>query len=390
MQQPLERQSQASATAGLLHSKQLVLCVGCGGVGKTTTAAALAVAAAYLGRKAAVITVDPAQRLRTALGLDRLSHTPHAVWLARNHGTFDALSLDTKRMFDELVERFAPNPETAQRIFANRLYRELSNELAGSAEYMAMERLYDLLKQRVYDIVIVDTPPSAHIQDLLAAPNRLLSLLASRAVRILQRPTSLVEGASSRAAQAALRTLLRALERWSGLPLLKDLSDFVSGFESMLAGFAHRARDIAHLLRAPTTAFVLVTTPEPRTLNIAREFAGELANGGYPLAGVVANRVHLFSGKATARARTAGSLARRLEQNYRALLARSERDQRLLGELLRDTGLPLLAIVPVQPTPPASLDTLEDIAAHLLAPAAHDMKEAEGTRSRDQRGASTS
>ncbi|MCX8073155.1 MAG: AAA family ATPase [Candidatus Binatia bacterium] len=356
-----------SSLAALLRSKRLIICVGCGGVGKTTTAAALALSSAELGRRAAVITVDPAKRLKSALGLDTLSHEPHRVKVNGGRVAFDALALDTKRMFDQLVERLAPDQATAERIFANRLYRELSNELAGSAEYMAMEKLHDLVCSGAYETLIVDTPPSAHIHDLLAAPNRLLTLLASRAVRLLQAPSRLVEGATSRTARFALRTLLEALQRWSGLPLLKDLADFVNAFESMLASFANRAEVTAGLLRDAGTVFLLVTTPEPHTMSLGQAFLDELRAGGYPVAGIVANRVHMFASQTLPESVGPDPFTRRLWQNYRALAARSQRDAEELARLVKKAGLPILARVPVQATPPCSLSGLAQVAEHLLA-----------------------
>ncbi len=350
----------------LLRSKQLIICVGCGGVGKTTTAAALAVSAALLGRKAAVLTVDPAQRLKTALGLDHLSHEPHRIVVNGSARWFDALALDTKRMFDELVERFAPGPDIAQRIFTNRLYRELSNELAGSAEYMAMEKLHDLVWGAAYDVLVVDTPPSAHIRDLLAAPNRLLTLLASRAVRLLQTPGVLVETAPSRTARYFFRVLLEALQRWSGLPLLKDLADFIGGFEPMLQRFADRAERTSRLLRAEHTAFLLVTTPEPPTLAVARELATELRAGGYPIAGIIANRVHCFTKQERLKPQTNDPFLRRLWNNYAVLAERSARDVQALWALAQHVDLPVLATVPMQPSPPTSIPALRAMARHLV------------------------
>ncbi len=352
--------------ADLLTEKTLVLCVGCGGVGKTTTAAAFAVAGAQAGRRTAVLTVDPAQRLKTALGLEGLSHEPRRVHIAGAKRSFDALALDTKRMFDALVERFAPDAETAQRIFANRLYQELSNELAGSAEYMAMETLYDLSHRGRYDLLIVDTPPSAHVHDLLAAPNRLLTLLASRAVRFLQSPTSLLQTTTSAPARMALRTLLQALERWSGLPLLRDLSEFVGGFESMLAGFAQRAEHIDKLLHHPTTAFVVVTSGQPRTIALAEAMVNDLREGGYPVAGVVANRVHAFRQMARTSHEPTDPISTKLWANYQDLAARSAHEHTVLTEFVQRIRLPLLATIPVQAVPPTSIAGLENLAAVLL------------------------
>ena len=181
-------------------------------------AAALGVAGALRRRRTAVITVDPAQRLKDTLGLERLSTQPHAVPLGRANGHLDALAIDTKRTFDALIARVAPSVEIANRIFANRLYQELSNELGGSTEYMAMEKLHELLHHEPYELVVVDTPPSTHARDLLTAPLRLLDLLASSAVRILKAPTSLLSGSESGFARVTLRAILKALQRWTGMP----------------------------------------------------------------------------------------------------------------------------------------------------------------------------
>ena len=352
-----------------LLRKRLVICVGAGGVGKTTTAAALAVAGALHQRRAAVITVDPARRLKDALGLDGLSTEPHAV-AVDSSAHFDALALDTKRTFDALIERFAPTPAVSARILANRLYQELSNELAGSAEYMAMEKLHELLHLRRYQVLIVDTPPSAHARDLLAAPNRLTNLLASRAVSLLQTPASLLAGTPSTVARVALSTLLKALRRWTGLDLLHDLADFAAAFEDMVEGFHTRAAEVSRLLRAPTTAFVLVTTPEPHTVETAITFHRELVEGGYPVAGIVANRVLAFP-PLDAADRTATEwdeqLRAKLLRNYGELHELSRRDRRALRRLQAQTRAPLLAAVPAVAAAPTSLAGLKRF-ARFLAP----------------------
>lgn len=351
---------------GLLR-KRLIVCVGCGGVGKTTTGAALALAGARLGRRAAVITVDPARRLKDALGLDGLSVEPHRVSVdATAH--FDALALDTKRAFDALVHRFASSPAAAERILANRMYQELSNELAGSAEYMAMEKLHELVHVHRYQLVIVDTPPSAHARDLLAAPNRLVNLLASRAVSLLQAPASLLSGAST-AGRLTLSALLKALQRWTGFDLLQDLADFVSGFEHMIEGFSLRAEEVNSMLHAPTTAFVLITTPEPHTVETTIEFHRELTAAGFPVAGIIANRVLAFPPLSDPEGATMAweePLRGKLLRNYTELHELSRRDRRALSRLHAETQAPLLAAVPAVTDAPTSLAGLERFAQLLL------------------------
>lgn len=352
----------------LLH-KRLVVCVGCGGVGKTTTAAALALAGALHERRAAVITVDPARRLKDALGLDGLSIDPHRVTVD-SAAHFDALALDVKPAFDALIQRFAPSPAIAARILANRLYQELSTGLAGSAEYMAMEKLHELLHLRRYDVLVVDTPPSTHARDLLAAPNRLMNLLASRAVSLLQAPSGLLSVSDSRIGRLALSTLLKALQRWTGLDLLRDLADFAASFEQMIEGFSTRAQEVSRLLRAPSTAFVLVTTPEAHTVETTIGFHQELLDGGFPVAGIIANRVLAFPRLREPDAAMGGwdaPLRKKLLQSYAELHQLSRRDRHALQRLHATTRAPLLAVVPAVTEAPTSVAGLQRF-AELLVP----------------------
>ena len=352
-----------------LLRKRLIICVGSGGVGKTTTAAALAFAGAMHGRECAVITVDPARRLKDALGLEGLSIEPHCV-AVDSVGHFDALALDAKRTFDALIQRFAPSPAVAARILTNRLYQELSNELAGSAEYMAMEKLHELLHLDRYQLVIVDTPPSAHARDLLAAPNRLTNLLTSRAVSLLQAPANLLSGVSSGVGRLTLSALLKALQRWTGLDLLRDLAEFVASFEDMIEGFQTRAEEVSRLLRAPSTAFVLVTTLEPHTVETTIGFHRELTAGGFPVVGIIANRVLAFPRLRDLDAAAAvygEALSGKLLRNYADLHTLSQRDRGALQRLHAETHAPLLAAVPAVTTAPTSLTGLQRF-AELLVP----------------------
>lgn len=354
-------------TGGMLNDKRLIVTVGAGGVGKTTTSAALALAAALRGRRVAVITVDPARRLRDALGLDDLSVDPRPV--VGDGFRFEALALDTKRTFDGLVERFAPSPAVAQRIFANRIYDELSRELAGSAEYMAMEKLHELVHTGAYDLVIVDTPPSASARDLLAAPTRLSNLLASRAVSILQAPASLLSLSSSSFGRATLATLLKALQRWTGLQLLDDLADFTGAFEGMLEGFSRRAEEIAALLRSDATSFVLVTSTEASTVDTAIAFHRDLVSEEFPVAGVIANRVLAFAAPdadSASAQRWPEPMRGKLLRNQAELHALAMRDQASLEHLQSVTGLRLLAAVPQSTEAPATLAALRRFADQLV------------------------
>jgi anion-transporting ArsA/GET3 family ATPase len=352
-----------------LLKHRLVVCVGSGGVGKTTTAAALGVAAARAGRATAVITFDPARRLKDALGLTELSAQPQRVPLPGLDAPLDALALDTKHTFDALIERVAPNRDVSQRIFANRIYQEVSNGLGGSAEYMAMEKLHELLHLGTYDLVIVDTPPGAHARDLLGAPLRITELLASSAARILKRPASILARPEPGIASTALRLGLKTLEHWSGIEVLKDLSSFVTDFEHLIDGFRSRAEDIERELRDRSASFVLVTTPETDTVAATVEFHHELKNARFPIAGVVVNRVHQFPPlPESSGAKYPAALRHKLSANYLDFTALSHRDAAALDQLRKKTALPVLAVLPVLEVRPASLEGLLSFAKQLTEP----------------------
>ena len=351
-----------SALAALLRQR-LIVCVGAGGVGKTTTAAALAAAAALRGRATVVITVDPSRRLKDALGLTELSSEPQALALGDGAARLDALALDTKRTFDRLIERVAPRPDVAQRILANRLYQELSSELGGSTEYMAMERLHELLQDARYELIVVDTPPSADVRALLEAPLRMTELLASQAVDFLKSPAAIITGQESSLMRMTLGAVLKALERWTGLTLLRELSDFVSGFEHLVDGFRARAQAIEQALRAPDASFAIIATPEPNTLSATLAFDRELGAGNYPVAGIIANRVYDFPPLLRGAGRQIPAPLRdKLTANYADFAALGARDRAALETLRAEASVPLLAALPVLEEAPTSLTALRRVA----------------------------
>ena len=361
----------------LLDSKKILLCVGGGGVGKTTVSASIALAAALRGRRVAVLTIDPAKRLKDALNLPDLGNRPRLVSLAglggRPNGELTAMMLDAKRTFDELVARFAPTLDAAERILSNRLYQFVSGRLAGSQEYMALEKLYEIATANDFDLLVVDTPPTHHALDFLDAPRRMIDLLSSRAISILQRPSLMLFGAGSRLAQAALDTILRALERFTGVTLLAEVADFLAGFEGMLGGFRDRADAVRRLLRDPGTAAVMVTSAEPLTVGEAVAFYRELEAAGLTLGGVVLNRTvptELLARRGRRRAVPIPPLLLpKLREARRELDLLADRDRRMFAEL-RESVAPLVPVVPV----PAfahdvrSVEDLRDIAALLVEP----------------------
>ena len=271
----------------LAESWPIVVCCGPGGVGKTTVSASFALEAARRGRRACVVTVDPARRLADALGVESLANTPALVpgdWPGELH----ALMLDARGTFDDLVERYARTAEQARAIQSNRLYQNLSGVLSGTQEYMAMEKLFELTGSGDYDLVVVDTPPTRNALDLLDAPRRLTQFLENRLFRALMTPTRLY----LRAVNVATQALLRTISRVAGAEIVQDAVAFFQAFQGMEAGFHDRASAVRELLADPRTAYVVVTSPRPDALEEASYFEERLAERGVGAAGLVVNRVH--------------------------------------------------------------------------------------------------
>jgi anion-transporting ArsA/GET3 family ATPase len=280
----------------LVDSRHIVVCCGTGGVGKTTTAATLAIEGARRGRDAVVVTIDPAKRLANTLGLEHLSNTPHEIPRSRWHGDHDravhgrlhALMLDTKSTFDQLVGEYAATEEQADRILGNRFYRNIAGALSGTQEYMAMEKLYELHSSGTFELIVVDTPPTRHALDFLDAPRRLTRLLDNRVFRLLMAPTRPAFRVTSAAAQAFVRTVARVV----GREVIDDVIAFFRAFEGMEAGFRDRADQVNALLAAPETAFVLITTPRRDAVEEGVYFADRLVEHGMAVEALVVNRVH--------------------------------------------------------------------------------------------------
>ncbi len=271
----------------LVRDQEVIVCTGSGGVGKTTTAAVMALHAAELGRKACVVTIDPAKRLADALGLEALSNSPTRIdgpW----PGELWALMLDTKSTFDDLVVTNAQTPEQADGILQNRFYRNISGALSGTQEYMAMEKLYALHESTDFELVVVDTPPTRNALDFLEAPKRLTRFLDHRLYRVLMAPTRGVARAVNVAAQAFLRTVSKVV----GGDVVRDAIAFFSAFDGMEMGFRDRAAATLALLSDEVTAFVLVAAPRGDVVEEATYFAARLAEADIPVRALVVNRMH--------------------------------------------------------------------------------------------------
>ncbi|MGI8774709.1 MAG: ArsA family ATPase, partial [Actinomycetota bacterium] len=263
----------------IIATKQIVVCAGSGGVGKTTAAAALALQAALEGKKAAVLTIDPARRLASSLGLKELSNEPTKVHKRKftsagldPKGELWAMMLDTKTTFDEVVLQYAPSPEQAQRIINNRFYRSISSRLSGTQEYMAMEKLYELHGSGEYDLIVIDTPPTRHALDFLDAPKRLTDFFESRVLRWFLIPYMKAGGGIFKVANVAAMTFLKLVKRIVGTEVLEDTAEFFGNLEGMYDGFKQRARDVAHLLQSKETAFVVITSPASESVTEATFF----------------------------------------------------------------------------------------------------------------------
>jgi anion-transporting ArsA/GET3 family ATPase len=282
----------------VLMERRILVCVGSGGVGKTTTAATLALAAARRGKNTLVLTIDPARRLANSLGLQSLGHQVQEVDRALVHahapsknGSLHAMMLDQKQAFDEVVARHAKDPAAVQRILANPVYAQISGSLAGAQEYAAMAKLHDFDRSGVYDLIIVDTPPTAHALDFLDAPRKLSEAIDSPAIEWFRKLQG--EGGSRWSFVGKTGSfVLKRLAKFVGSKFIDDLGVFFTEFNDILGGFRQRAEETFALLRQPRVGFLLVASPEPMAVREALAFHARLVQAGMPCVGFVVNKVH--------------------------------------------------------------------------------------------------
>ncbi len=314
--------------AAQLKRKHVCVVAGSGGVGKTSTSAAIALGMASRGLKVAVLTIDPAKRLADSLGLSDLDTDLRRIdnSLFEKHGLemkgeLYAAMLDAKRTFDSLIERHAPDAATQQRILDNRIYQELSNAVAGSQEYMAMEKLLELHETSGCDLLILDTPPSRNAVDFLDAPSKLASFIEGRSLRVFLSPGRF----GLRIAGRGGGVLFSALKRITGVDLLGDLSEFFQNFSDLASGFSERARRVEELLASPRSTFMLVCSPENEPVDEAIFFRRKLREENLPFGGAIVNKVR----PEWHRARK--NLDESLDPELRARLLENYERQRLLG-----------------------------------------------------------
>jgi anion-transporting ArsA/GET3 family ATPase len=320
--------------------RELLVTVGTGGVGKTTLAAALGLAAARSGRRTLVITIDPARRLADALGLARLDHEPRELPPSHQQraglsgtGRLFAMMLDTRRAFDELAARLVPDPARLARVRANAIYRNLTDALSGSREYSALEKLHELRSSGRWDLIAVDTPPADHALEFLDAPRRLAGFLESGIMRALLQPESRAGRLGLRALRGGTELALRAVQRVTGSDLPAALADFLGVVEKPLAEVERRASEMQRLLRSPAAAFVLVAGPETQQVARARELWARLQAEQIELAGAVINRVRVWPG-GSAPAPISETERERLLRELAASLSRSGLGPGAAAELL--------------------------------------------------------
>ncbi|MEV7554196.1 ArsA family ATPase [Amycolatopsis sp. NPDC089917] len=356
---------------------RVIVCCGSGGVGKTTTAAALALRAAERGRQTVVLTIDPARRLAQALGLRELGNHPKQVQVEgfEPKGELWAMMLDMRRTFDDMV-RVHAGPERAEQLLQNPFYQTISTSFSGTQEYMAMEKLGQLAATDEWDLIIVDTPPSRSALDFLDAPTRLSSALDGRMIRLLTGPAKAGGWGLRKVVNAGFSMFAKAVSTIIGGQLLTDASAFMQAFDSMFGGFRERARKTSELLRSGGTSFLVVAAPEPDALREASYFVERLSEESMPLAGLVANRTHpvlaplsgaeaVAAAEQLAKGETSAPLAEAVLRLHADRVALADRETRLLARFTRAHPEVPLVRVPALPSDVHDLEGLRDIGTRL-------------------------
>lgn len=298
----------------LLTTKRVIVTVGCGGVGKTTIAAALALAAARRGRRVLCLTIDPAKRLATSLGLREMAHEAQevdpALWRTEGEGSLTAMMLDVRGTFDALVTRYASNPATRDRILNNRIYREVAGSLAGTPEYMAMEKLYALRDDPRYDLIVLDTPPTSNALDFLEAPDKMIEAVDSPAINAFVGAFERTGKLSLNLLSKAMAKVLSGLGTFTGADFLTQVAEFLSDLQTLFGGFRERASKVRDALMGREVAFVVVSSPDPMAVGEAMFFVDHLQKHSMNAEALVMNRVRQAEDLPTPSAdRLAGLLA---------------------------------------------------------------------------------
>jgi anion-transporting ArsA/GET3 family ATPase len=369
-----------SGIAELLEGKRVCVCAGSGGVGKTTTSAAIAAGMAARGKRVAVLTIDPAKRLADSLGLPELGNTERrvdpelfeTVGIDTSGGELWAMMLDAKQTFDRVIREQAPDAETRDRILSNRIYQQLSMALAGSQEYMAMEKLYEIHAEGRFDLLVLDTPPSRNALDFLDAPKRLMQFIEGRALQVFMKPAGLGMRIFGRGATM----MFSVLRRITGVDLLQDLSEFFQAFSGMVDGFRERAHRVNELLTDPSTSFLVVCGPQGEPIGEAVYFHRKLEQAQMPFGGVIVNKVHYeadvgdrdgdLHGELAA-ALSDEELAARVAANFEDFRALAASDRRNIERLAAEIGTDAIIEVPYLDEDVHDLAGLMEVNRYLFA-----------------------
>jgi anion-transporting ArsA/GET3 family ATPase len=380
-----------ASVAEILEGKEICICAGSGGVGKTTTSAAIAAGLAAEGKRVVVLTIDPAKRLADSLGLKELGNEPSKVDPSlfeqagiEVEGELWAMMLDAKATFDELVRKHAPDAETRDRILDNSIYRQLSNALAGSQEYMAMEKLFELHATGEWDVLVLDTPPSRNALDFLDAPKRLTQFIEGRGMQMFMKPTGFATRVVGRGSSMALGVLKKII----GIDLISDLAEFFEAFSSMVGGFRERAKRVTELLSAKETTFVIVCGPQGDPIDEAVYFHRKLVEAKMPVGGVIVNKVHYHSSgaddlaegpltKEVKREVKDDDLAGRVVANFEDFKALAERDAANIEHLARELKQKRVIRVPYLDEDVHDLAGLLEINRYLFAESAEQREKIE-------------
>lgn len=295
---PPKTTQQSSAVLDLALSKRVLICCGSGGVGKTTTAAALALQVAAQGKKVLVLTIDPAKRLADSLGIAKIDYQERKISATQLKkaglslaGSLYAMMMDTKQTFDDLIQRHATSSQQAQAILENPLYQHLSNMIAGSQEYMAMEKLYEMVSERDYDLIVLDTPPSRHALDFLDAPQKMQKMIGDSVMKVFLKPSLFVSRAGFKLLDRTMQKIMGSFDQIAGFEFLHDLSVMLVSLAELLEGFEERAKKVQALLHDPKTTFLLIAAPQPIPLREAEYFYHKVRELELPFAGFIFNRV---------------------------------------------------------------------------------------------------
>lgn len=345
----------------LIATQRLIICVGSGGVGKTTTAAAIGIQAAQLGKRVLVITIDPARRLANALGLSAIGNRETEISPFILHasgvecrGSLHAMMLDTSTTFDDLVSRIAPDEATRDKILNNNVYRQISGTFSATQEYMASEKLYDVYVEDRYDLIVLDTPPMKNAIDFLEAPQKVVRFLDDKIIKWFVKPIKPESGfIGKRLLSSTGAVAYKLLGYVLGGEFLGELNEFFMSFSEMTRGFRIRSEKVEEILRAPTTSFLVVCGPRRTSVEDARHFASQLRARHLPEGGLIVNQVRSYLIPPVSSERVLSPeeesellnsapdmkmLLSRLDNSYRWLHQRSEQDQRAVAELRRLNG----------------------------------------------------